>query len=132
MTTPVPEQTEGEDWTLQARCLDQPVNWWLAEEGSRKGEVTPIMRRALFMCAHCPVQRECLEDELFFENWKVNIRGRGEEPEWVVPMPMAIRAGTFAEERNKTKQMDKESRIEWLLGLAAARYSRLGLKKEEE
>jgi len=126
-----PDEAER-DWTLDAKCLDKPVGWWLSEEGSRKGEISKQMRRALFLCAQCPVQKECLNDELFFENWKGNIRGKGEEPEWVVPMPMAIRAGTFAPERNATKHLDKEERIEWLLGMAAARYERLGLVSREE
>lgn len=123
---------EDRDWTLDAKCLDKPVNWWMAEEGSRKGERTPIMRRALFLCAQCPVQKECLTDEFFFEDWKINIRGKGEEPEWILPMPMAIRAGTFPEDRKKTKDMPKDERVEYLLGLAAARYARLGLVGEEE
>jgi hypothetical protein len=127
MTQYGPDYDAGTDWTLEAKCLDKPTKWWMAEKGSRDDVDADSFRRAFFYCSTCPVKRECLEDDMFFETWKVNIRGVGEEPEWIYPMPEGIRAGTLAEERKKTRHLPKETRIPLLLAIAQNRYENMGM-----
>lgn len=127
-------------WTEQAACAGKPTEWWTPEEGSRKGKLPPIARRALALCAACPVQVECLADAILNERYEFTIRAAPAAPwvqdggysETVTHELEGIRGGTTWEDRKATKGIaDQAERAKALLEISRSRARRLGLVKEE-
>jgi WhiB family redox-sensing transcriptional regulator len=51
-------------WQQEAACRDLPVNWFFPEQGPNASH---DLRRAVAVCATCPVIEECLKYALTFE-----------------------------------------------------------------
>jgi WhiB family redox-sensing transcriptional regulator len=118
-------------WLDRAACKGKPSDWFVAERGSRKDRRPPIERRALALCAKCPVSDECLNYALDNEQFQFSVRGNGEEPENVSHWLEGVFAGTTAEDRKATRDMKREQRVPTLKFIAKMRYRQLGLVKEE-
>lgn len=112
-----------------AACLGKPQEWFYPEEGSRKGKLPPIARRALALCATCPVQAECLAYALANDEFTFSVRGDGQEPENILHHLEGIWAGTTFQERKATRHLKLEARVALLRDHASARYRRLGLSE---
>lgn len=118
-------------WTDDAVCLNKPVEWFVAERGSRKDKRPPIERRALALCARCPVSDDCLSYALDNELFSFSVRADGEEPEMVTHHLEGVLAGTTLEDRRSTRHIkDRDERLRALKALADERARKLGLRKE--
>lgn len=42
-------------WHRHAACVDHPAEWWGTDSAT-------LTRKAVTVCLHCPVRRECLAD----------------------------------------------------------------------
>jgi hypothetical protein len=116
------------DWTTRAACLGKPTNWFHPEHGSRP-ELPPISRRALALCASCPVSDECLAHTLVEESIEFSLPHMGRAPEEIHHWIEGIRGGTLTEDRKRTRGMPAEQRMEKLKAISSARAKRLGLVK---
>ena len=119
-------------WTDRAACIGKPVEWFMAERGSRKDFRAPIERRALTICAGCPVMEECLNYAIDNEQFVFSVRGNGEEPEEVRHWLEGIFGGTTFEDRKATRDMDRDSRLIELKARSRARALQLGLMTKGE
>jgi len=116
-----------DDWIDRAACRGKPLNWFHPEEGSRNGKLPPIARRALALCATCPVMDECLAHCLLTERFEFSIRADGEEPEEVAHWLSGIWGGTTEADRKATRHMAPEDRIRELRARSRTRALQLGL-----
>jgi WhiB family redox-sensing transcriptional regulator len=79
-TNPVPAEADTDTWELQASCRQiDPELWFPEREDSDTSGVIRMARAAKQVCAHCPVQTECLtaaltNDERFGIWGGVNMR----------------------------------------------------------
>jgi hypothetical protein len=114
-------------WVERAACAGKPSEWFHPEEGSRKGQLPPIARRALALCATCPVSDECLAHTIMNEEFTFTVRAEGEQGEEVRHWLVGILAGTTLKDRKATRHLDAEERFKVLKARAQRRYRENGL-----
>lgn len=118
-------------WLDKAACKGKPVEWFVSERGSRKSSRPPQERRALILCAGCPVMEECLEYTLDCDRFEFSVRADGEEPETVSHWLEGVYGGTTFEDRKATRNMKRDARLIELKARSRARALQLGLLRKE-
>lgn len=116
-------------WTSRAACIGKPVEWWMAEQGSRKNELPPLARRALALCATCPVMNECLVESVTGEFDTFSVRSEGDEPITSDFELQGIFGGCTLQDRKATRDMAPEDRVIELRSRSQTRALQLGLTK---
>jgi WhiB family redox-sensing transcriptional regulator len=69
-------------WQERAACAGLPTEWFFPETGGRGGDakkkataLEAAVVRATSICAGCPVQRDCRQDDAEFGIWGGEVRG---------------------------------------------------------
>jgi WhiB family redox-sensing transcriptional regulator len=100
------------DWTLDAECTrpgTDPALFYPSKGGSQ------IDRKALSICAACPVREECLEDAIAYESGKVGA-------EEIRPEAYGVRGGMVAKDRRRLIQQRNVAEQEAKREAAVADY----------
>ena len=58
------------EWTADASCKGQPREWWFPDHPITKQSYR-TMHQAIDICRACPVNAECLEHALHWENFGI-------------------------------------------------------------